>query len=161
MLIQTVNMYTSEIYNFLHQHINDPSASVVVTSIDRLPKQPKLPLYCVVNEDISTNPGTHWIAIYINMNRHGIYLDSFGRFPLPEIHNFLLKNTKTFEISRIQLQMSTSVMCGLFSSIALVNFSRNKTLYQFLSNFSPYNRFLNELIINNMKSNNCVNTLSI
>lgn len=149
-------MYAGQIYEFLKKHILDPSASIIVTSIDLLPENPSLPLYCVVNEDVSQSAGTHWVCMYINDEKRGIFVDSFARRPLPEIERFLEKYTISFEVNRIQLQMSTSIVCGMFSSIALVEFSRHKSLKQFLSSFSPFNRYLNDLIIKNMYENGCI-----
>lgn len=152
-------MYASEIYKFLSKHILDANANIIVTSIDMLPSNPRFPLYCVVNEDVSTGPGTHWMCLFIDNKKHGIFLDSFARMPQPEIENFLVRHTISFEINRIQLQMTTSTDCGKFCAVGLVEFYRNKSLKHFLCNFSPVNRYLNHLIIENMFVNDCLNKL--
>lgn len=59
-------VYTDQIIKFLENHITDSNACIVVTSLDKLPTNPTFPLYCVINEDISTQPGSHWICLYIN-----------------------------------------------------------------------------------------------
>lgn len=153
-------MRGSEIRSFLERNIQPP-ATIIVTSIDRLPATFQRPLYMVVNEDDSSKPGSHWVGVYVAKNGDGLYLDSFGRPPLAEVDKFLLKHTRMFEISRIQLQMSTSILCGAFTSIALVEFSRDKTLKHFLSTFNPFNRYVNDLIITNMYENNCINKFSL
>lgn len=153
-------MRGDEIHAFLERNIQH-TASIIVTSIDRLPGTFNHPLYMVVNEDDSSMPGSHWVGVYIAKDKTGIYLDSFGREPLAEIEKFLKKHTKMFEVSRIQLQMSTSILCGAFTSIALVEFSRNKSLMYFLKIFNPFNRYVNDLIITNMYDNNCINTFSL
>lgn len=153
-------MYASEILKFLRSNIQDSHPSIIVTSIDKLPEKVTLPLYMVVNEDYSTQPGSHWICLHINNDRHAIYLDSFGRKPLQEIEKFIDKHAYNVEVSRIQLQMSTSTLCGAFSAIALIEFSRKKSLKHFLSTFAQYNRYLNDLIIMNMSVNNCINKFS-
>lgn len=150
-------MLASEVYSFLKCHINDQAATVDVTSIDKLPKRYNLPLYLVVNLDDSSEPGSHWTSVFIDEKKRGIYFDSFGQYPPAEIENFLKMMTDSFEFSNVQIQAFDSTSCGLFSSIALINFSRNKTLKDFLSNFARFNTFLNELIIKNMSENNCMN----
>lgn len=150
-------MLTSEIYQFLLENIADSLAFIYVTSIDKLPVKFSLPLYMVVNEDLAENPGTHWCMVYINKQKRGIFVDSFGRQPLHPIKQFLEQHSASFQVSTTHLQMTSSTMCGAFSAIALVWFSRGKTLLQFLSNFNEHNRFLNEIIIKNMLTNDCIN----
>lgn len=172
--------YTEQIKEYLVNHIKDPKACITVTSVDKLPTKPTFPLYLVINEDISTLPGSHWVCIFINERKgenkeknnvfifyifffiftEGIFLDSFARKPMPAIAGFLEKHSLTFEINEIQLQKTTSSLCGVFCAVALVSFSQNKTLKEFLSNFS-YNRFLNDIIIQNMSINNAVNKFHV
>lgn len=59
-------MYTNQIEKYLADHIHDDSATVFVTSIDKLPTKPTYPLYGVINEDTSNNPGSHWVCLHIN-----------------------------------------------------------------------------------------------
>lgn len=154
-------LFTNEIYKFLYKNIRDPRASIIVTSIDKLPQKFSKPLFLIINEGVSTSDGSHWFAIFINKSHHGIFIDSFGRKPNSEVEKFLRKFTKTYESSNVWLQMTTSTWCGLFSAVALVEFSRGKTLQQFLRNFDPFNRLLNDLMIKNMAQNNCTNKLSM
>lgn len=150
-------MDASQVLSLLRDNISTPSVYVDVVSIDTLPSNFKLPLYLVVNLDKISQPGSHWVSVFINSNKQGIFLDSFGQPPPSAIESFLQKRTVSYEYSNVQLQAFDSKSCGLFSAVALVHFHRNKTLKQFLSNFAPYNTLLNEYIIRNMSENKCFN----
>lgn len=81
--------------------------------------------------------------------------------PMPRIKEFLDKNAKrSITMSDFQLQKTSSNFCGYFSAVALVYFSQGKSLKEFLSNFS-YNRYLNDLIIENMFNNNAINKFQV
>lgn len=59
---------------------------------DTLPKKPKIRECGIVNLDISSGPGSHWIAYWKNANKSQ-YFDSFGNLPpLIELVNYLGKN---------------------------------------------------------------------
>lgn len=148
-------MLASQVYSFLSKHIEPPKASIIVTSIDKLPSRFEQPLYLITNLDKSDQAGSHWTATYINEKR-AIFFDSFGRDPPPEIADFLEKHSQYCEISDVQVQSTTSSTCGLFSAIALIYFHRNRSLKQYLANFSRFNFYLNEQIIINMSENNCI-----
>lgn len=51
-------IYNSGILKFLRNNIQDSKASIFVTSIDKLPVKFSLPLYIVINEDASSQPGS-------------------------------------------------------------------------------------------------------
>lgn len=169
-------LYTGEILNFLRRYIVKSRASIYVVSLDKLPKNPKLPLFCVINTDYSTSDGDHWLCLYISeqgknkenynictiliffiFTGRGIYLDSFALPPPLEIQNYIKKYTKTCEFNKTQLQMTTSLNCGKFAAVALLSFSRDESLEIFLSNFSTFNRYINDLIITSMYENMGIN----
>jgi hypothetical protein len=150
-------MNTQEIYDFLNKNIEKGArSSIIVTSRDRLPTNFSLPLYLIVNTDTSSGAGIHWQAVFISKEKKSIFLDSFGRAPQLEIENFIKHHSVSSQISSLWLQKINSSTCGMFSCCSLVHFSRNKTLDEFLSNFSK-NRELNHLILLNMMSNDCYN----
>ncbi len=67
-----------------------------VLSCDYLPKTPlkNLPAMLIFNTDPSTEPGQHWVAVYINNDGVSCFFDSFGGAP-KRIHVFR-RTSETF-----------------------------------------------------------------
>ena len=106
-----------------------------VYSRDNLPNKIKDGAY-VINLDEYSDIGTHWVALWRNINSV-TYFDGFGLKHIPkEIKTFIkYKNVKT-NIFRIQAY--DSIMCGYFC-IVFINFIfKGKTLTEFTNLFSPY-----------------------
>lgn len=82
-----------------------------VFSADNLPKKPHL---LVCNTDPSSQPGTHWIAIFVDSNKHGEYFDSFGRKPPKGFENYMNENCIDWIYNTRQLQSITSSFCGYY-----------------------------------------------
>ena len=105
-----------------------------VYSRDNLPNKIKDGAY-VINLDEYSDIGTHWVALWVNIN-NVTYFDSFGVEHIPkEIKRFVKnKNVKT-NIFRIQAY--DSIMCGYFY-IAFIDFMlKGKNLTEYTNLFSP------------------------
>ena len=60
---------------------------------DRLPRVAKYPAALILNTHPSNKPGEHWVAVYIDSKKTGIYFDPYGFEPLlAEFKNFLDDN---------------------------------------------------------------------
>mgnify|MGYP001251553551 CR=1 FL=1 len=93
----------------------------------------------VYNLDVSTGPGTHWVAVYIdNKNNEINYYDSYGSKPITLIHQFInnLKNkyrksgykpTVIYNDKRHQYGGSE---CGMYSMNFLLERINDVTMYQ-------------------------------
>ncbi len=86
---------------------------------DYLPKTPlkNLPAMLIFNTDPSTEPGQHWVAVYINNDGVSCFFDSFGRGPkdprFPKaVQDFLKNNSIRVQYSNKQIQDFTSDTCG-------------------------------------------------
>ena len=55
----------------------------------------------VYNLDVSTGPGTHWVAMFIEGNEIDYY-DSYGSLPTEHIHNFILKLKDNFRKNNME-----------------------------------------------------------
>ena len=52
----------------------------------------------IYNLDVSSGPGTHWVAMFIdNKNNEINYYDSYGSMPIKLIHTFIQKLKKNYE----------------------------------------------------------------
>jgi ribosomal protein S19 len=49
-----------------------------VFAADKIPIKVQPPVGLVINTDISSRPGKHWLAVYIDENFIGYYFDSYG-----------------------------------------------------------------------------------
>lgn len=74
--------------------------------------------FYIINLDISTNKGTHWVAYYRNKIMN-VYFDSFGMPPLD------ILNIKPIVMNSEQIQNENSIMCGQYC-IAFIKFMNNK-----------------------------------
>ena len=85
-----------------------------VFPIDSLPQvRHKKPLKLIVNLDPSTQPGSHWVAIYRRANGQAYYFDTFGRSPPPLIREWLAQNSWDWKHFDRQIQgANDSVSCG-------------------------------------------------
>jgi hypothetical protein len=104
-------MDTREIEQFIYDNKLCRGIFQGVFSADTLPENPRL-LIC--NTDPSNQPGTHWIAIYVDQNGHGEYFDSFGRKPSAVFEHYMKENCIDWIFNTKQLQSITSRYCGFY-----------------------------------------------
>jgi hypothetical protein len=139
-------MNSKQLENYFTNH--DKSQFIGVFSSDNLPSQLHYPAGLIVNTAPSTNPGDHWIAIYISEKKDGFYFDSFGRPPsVPSIVTFLRRNCRNIDYNKKQIQHLSSIKCGQFSAIYIKFRISGKSSESFLKLFNM-NLILNEKIIN-------------
>ena len=76
-----------------HDRRTNPAFRGVFAS-DELPEFATTSSFYMFNIDSSTEPGEHWIVIYINSNRQADYFDSFEMHPsIENVESFLYKNS--------------------------------------------------------------------
>ena len=111
-----------------------------VFAADELPSH--FPWSCglVVNTDPRSEPGTHWLAIYIDGNGHGEYFDSYGLKPFVPQHLKFLNRLKQWRYNKTKLQSLTSTLCGQYCVLYLDSKFRGYSLNRFLRNMvkHPY-----------------------
>lgn len=123
------------------------SKNIYVVSSDRLPSNFSLPAGLIVNLSPSTHPGSHWIAIYIDVRGNGVYFCSFGMRPkVKSIQNFLKLRCKSVRHNPVQLQRLSSTFCGQYSAVFLFYAFQGVELKTFLKHFSR-NLSLNDNLI--------------
>ena len=117
---------------------------------DMLPTAiPRLPAALVINTDDHTQPGQHWVAIFINSNLVAEYFDSYGLEPLfPEIYHFLYSHCISWTHNPITLQSVNplSQVCGHFCVLFILFRCSNLSFCNFLSLFTR-NAEINDSII--------------
>ena len=118
-------------------------------SVNLLPENPlrKRPLGLIVNLDPHYEPGSHWVALFIDENNNASYFDSFG-FPMfkKSILEFLIKNNvNQIEYNKYILQSVKSSVCGAFTILFLKMRCNGFSLAEFLKLYS--NNFDNNDLI--------------
>jgi hypothetical protein len=107
-------MYEYQIERILTSELG--SKFIGVFARDKLPLTRQNGAY-VINFDKDSQPGSHWVAVYVNgMNIE--YFDSFGRKPYHyDIKQFLGSN---YSYNSVSLQPVLSKCCGFFCVYFLV-----------------------------------------
>lgn len=107
----------------------------------------KKPFGIIINLDYSNEPGSHWVAIFVNESNEAFYFDSFG-FPnlSKELKKFLnLNEIKIIVYNKYFLQSMNSNTCGAYCVLFLKMCCHGYSMYQFLNLFSK-NTKTNDLI---------------
>ena len=116
--------------------------------MDDLPPFPqRMPASLIVNTDISTEIGDHWLALVLEED-YCYYFDSFG---LPIMDETLIKylesHYRKVTYSDVCIQHIESNKCGEFC-IIFVEYVNSKTSYdKFLSNFNHFSIEKNDVIV--------------
>ena len=108
----------------------------------------KLPVGLIVNTAYRQSPGEHWVAIFIDVDGVGEYMDPFGIPPLlPEFINFLknMCGIRYFSSKR-QLQCLECITCGEYSTCYLIARFKKIWFAEFMAMFTrdPYH---NDILI--------------
>ena len=92
----------------------------------------------VYNLDVTKGPGTHWVAIFIDIAKSHInYYDSYGERPIPLIRKFMeriykqmsSKNKKPVVIYNDKRHQRLYSECGMFSMNFILQRLDGKTMY--------------------------------
>ena len=79
---------------------------------DKLPRFISRPALLVCNTDASHLPGLHWIAIFVDSDGRGEFMDSFGREPGEPFLSCMHKQCRFWTYNDRQLQSVISSYCG-------------------------------------------------
>ena len=137
-------MWSTEIENILQTSKN----FLGCFAMDELPHFPwRLPASLIVNTDISTGTGVHWIALVMEGNEC-FYFDSFGLPILEEnLIDYLDPHYNVVTYSDVCVQHIDSNKCGEFC-ILFIKFVNSKSTYEkFLSQFNLFKIAENDDIV--------------
>ena len=131
-------MNTLDLYSFL---INDDECKKYLVGIyarDELPVVfSKMPCCFVANTHERNKPGAHWLAFFIDENKHIEFFDPYGLHPsFYGIDTYLnqVSTTWSYNSKRIQAQLSNS--CGQICLFYLYFRARYFSLNDILINFT-------------------------
>ena len=121
-----------------------------VYSRNNLPNKIKKGTY-VINLDEYENTGTHWVSLFVKVNKV-IYFDSFGIEHIPKEINKFIGNNK-IESNIFRIKAYDSIMCGYFC-IEFINYMlKGKTLLDYTNLFSPNDFKKNDRVIKRIFKN--------
>lgn len=123
-----------------------PSFKSNVFAANQIPIWVNLPAFIICNLDPDSKPGSHWVAMHIDVNGIGEYFDSFGRKPTGYHKLFLNRNTKRWFHNNKSLQNHLTSVCGEYCLVYLYFKFQGKTMSDFLSLFSS-NTLCNDLVL--------------
>ena len=105
-------------------------------ALDKLPQKVRYPSCLIVNNQKSTEPGEHWVAIYFGKNKKAEFFDSFGNSPHTfGLEKYIQNNSLTMKFNRIKLQSDFSLFCGYYCVLYLIYKCKGYSLNYFLKLF--------------------------
>jgi hypothetical protein len=105
-------MNTAEINRVMNSMQSTKYQYIGTFPSDKLPPPEQFPSCFIANMDSSSQPGSHWVAVYITKTGKAEYYDTYGRSPLPIFQNYLKTNFEVFKINKIQTQSFGTSVCG-------------------------------------------------
>lgn len=118
---------------------------------DKLPKRRNItrrPRLYVVNTDVSTGRGEHWVCIYLHPTGIAEYFDSYGFPPRErEIVSFLRRNSLRYVYNNYVLQGALSQNCGYYCIHYAKRKARGQSMRLILSKFRPNRPHFNDRLV--------------
>ena len=122
----------------LDQNISKNFAGVFAADI--LPSNlSNLPKFLIVNSDVHSEPGQHWLAMYIPEQGPPEFFDSLGLSPkhyLASFEQFLIKHGPQYIYSNKRLQNYGSDTCGLYVLYYVILRCSGCSMLDIVNNFS-------------------------
>ena len=99
----------------------DLGIKVKVVMHDELKDLNKSQKNLVINLDSSENKGSHWVCLYLGLDKNKYYFDPYGVLPIAAVQNLdgLLYNT-------LQIQPDDTKMCGQLCLYVLYNLEKGE-----------------------------------
>ena len=140
-------MDTNQLEWILYRHPASKLKFGGVLALDELPSRPRNMAY-IINLDPSTEPGSHWVAIFFEKGK-AEYFDSYGLPPPKEIANFLKKNSYQYTCNCQQLQHVRTAVCGQYCTYYILKKCANYKMKKILQPFSQVNFIANDKLVFN------------
>jgi hypothetical protein len=108
------------------------------------------PYAIVANTQKNTQPGEHWVAMFIQNSNSIEYFDSFGEGPNKEIKKYI-DNFKNVKINTKKIQSDFDTSCGSHAIYFIVQRCRGKTFNSVIKALSnPYSDYLVKMFVINL-----------
>ncbi len=146
-------LYTNEIMDILkNDQCLKPYFKGVFPS-NMMPTVKSLPLGFIVNVDMSSQPGSHWLSIFINRSGFGIFFDSFGQHPrVYKMDKYMTEQCTSWDFNNRQYQHLTSTACGYYSMFVQILMCHGYVIDDivkcFTIKYQENDIFVNDFIVN-------------
>ena len=130
--VQIVNILSLD-SNILKKFSGVFAADTLPSNISHLPK------FLIVNSDVQSGPGQHWLALYIPPQGPPEFFDSLGLSPkqyLASFEQFLINHGPQYIYSDKRLQNYGSNTCGLYVLYYVILRCRGFTMHDIINNLS-------------------------
>ena len=107
-----------------------------VFPVDKLPKHVPYPSCLIANTQPSSDPGEHWVAIYIDPVGKATHFCSYGKEPGPVICKWLNEHTNQWVATTRRIQGGISTTCGQYCLFYLHFRCRSMPVHVIISLFS-------------------------
>lgn len=112
------SLKTEELWHILSMNTKIQKDEIEICPVDLLPKKINTKRIFVINSDVATGKGKHWVSIFFPSNSLPEFFDSLGKCPSTYSHfllNFLIENSpKGFIYNYTRLQNLQTSTCGLY-----------------------------------------------
>ena len=125
-----------------------------VFALDKIPEITAIPDCFISNLDKEKEPGSHWVAVFIDQDKNGEYFDSYGRMPgKRKIREFLDQNCVSWTWNDKCLQSPYSSVCGHYCMFFLFYRVRGDTMHQCVRGFGS-DLEQNDVLVNSFLNDN-------
>ena len=141
-------MYSDVLNKILFQFPATKDTYAGTFALDKLPRKVKYPSSMIINNQKSTEPGAHWVAVYFDSKKHAFFFDSYAQSAKSyNLESYLIKHSLKLIENKKQLQGFSSY-CGYYCVLFII-FTSLGYLKEFLNFFkSPLkNDYLIEKLI--------------
>ena len=83
----------------------------------------------IFNTDTQDQPGTHWIAVYVDKQQQPFYFDSYGFSPDPAMRHFMQQYGGAPLVNRRRFQSNYTNVCGHYCLFFLHLCAKRQTDY--------------------------------
>lgn len=140
-------MDSDQLENLLNQYEVMRRVPHYVLSADEIPYKIHKPSAFIVNVDVSTKPGSHWVAFYFPKDNYPEFFDSLGQKPEHyniQFQNFLIYNGTKYIHNLNRIQEYGTNTCGLYCVYYIVRRTLGRSYNCLLKPFNFDNLMENE-----------------
>ena len=136
---------TLQLHNILANNTGTKSKFIGVYAKDEFEKLviTKFPSCIILNTDVSSKSGEHWLALYFVNQNTVEFFDSYGNKPS---YFKLNLNFKHIKYNTKQIQGYNSAICGYYACLFLL-FRCNRYSFDQYVNFYSFNTLKNDQLI--------------
>ena len=114
---------------------------------DLLPTSPMKPSFYVVNQDESSEAGSHWIVVFMQDNKITEYFDPLGKVPDQHFKDYMSFQSDNYLYNRKRCQNYQSNLCGQYCLFYCYVRAREYSMQNILDMFDENNLMYNDQLV--------------